>query len=164
MHNPLSKVDILLSPHFSLPTAVFSQALFLHFGKKEKSKQLEDFQRSLVSLLLLYDLWVCAFQTINNTFSSKNLSQWSYIDLFLSIQAISEANIVHSDLQLLLYFTYKFYSAFVSIPLPLVPSLLTPHCCVSHSSYAPLKLSDTHAQINFLAEPYQDYDERWLLA
>lgn len=117
MSNLLHKVDILLYPHFSLPTAVFLRScFFISKRKKKKSKQPEDLQRSLVSGLLLYHLWFYAFQIINNTFSSKNLSQWSYINLLLAIQAISETNTTSFWLAVIFCFTCKFYSAFASIP------------------------------------------------
>lgn len=114
---PSSQSGHLTVPSFLFTHSCFSQVLFLHFKKKKKkSKQPEDLQRSLVSGLLLYHLWFYAFQIINNTFSSKNLSQWSYINLLLAIQAISETNTTSFWLAVIFCFTCKFYSAFASIP------------------------------------------------
>lgn len=115
---PSSQSGHLTVPSFLFTHSCFSQVLFLHFKKKKKkkSKQPEDLQRSLVSGLLLYHLWFYAFQIRNNTFSSKNLSQWSYINLLLAIQAISETNTTSFWLAVIFCFTCKFYSAFASIP------------------------------------------------
>lgn len=70
----------------------FTQVVFLHFKNKKNLNNWKIFKGVWYLDYSLYHLWFCAFQTINNTLSSKNLSQWSYINLFLAIQAISETN------------------------------------------------------------------------
>lgn len=68
----------LQSGHLTVPSFLSTHSCFfsglVSSFRKKKSKQLEDFQSNLVSGLLLYHLWFCAFQTINNTFFSKKLS------------------------------------------------------------------------------------------